>query len=43
MGISSIIGGILGFFDDAYDRGYLMYLLIGLIVLFIIIMIFNRS
>jgi hypothetical protein len=37
--LGDIIDGIIGFSDDAYNKGYLVYLLIALIVIFIIVMI----
>jgi len=40
---SGLFKGIISFADDAYDEGYLWYLLGGLILIFAIIMIWNRG
>jgi len=36
-----IIDGISSFSDEAYKEGWLWYLLIGLVVLFVIIIFYN--
>ena len=41
--IGDVINSIISIFDDAYREGYLLYLLIGIIILFLIIIIFNRN
>lgn len=46
MDILSLFGNIgkaiIGIADDSYNKGYLYYLLIGMILLFLLIILFNR-
>lgn len=39
--IYEFIAGTISFFDGLYREGYMWYILIGLIVLFILILFFN--
>lgn len=42
-GMGKIPGAILKVFDDAYSEGYLIYLLIGIIIIFFLLIFFNQS
>ena len=39
--IGALFGQVIKFFDDAYREGYLIYLIVGMIILVIFVVFFN--
>ena len=39
--IGDLFGQVIKFFDDAYKEGYLLYLVVGMIVLVVFLIFFN--
>lgn len=39
--IGNVFGEVIKFLDDAYKQGYLLYLIVGLIVLAVFVIFFN--